>query len=108
MQKISITIVFKKLDKTRLIPNTYENREGEVITESNYKLDLVPLKEPKLIKEGDTWKLMKTHFATNAATKEEREAKTKMDIVGDGVMFVDKTEVSVDDTDTDYGTDLPF
>jgi hypothetical protein len=111
MQKISITIDLGKLDKTRINTRTYENKEGEVITVKEYKMDIVPLTEPKLIKEGDTWRMMKTHFVSNTATKEEREAKTKMVGVGEGIMFVDKNEVSVDDIDqtpVDEIDDIPF
>jgi hypothetical protein len=85
--KISITVDVKKLDKSRMVERTYKNKEGADVTVKDLKLDIIPLKEPRFVTEGAGWKLMKVAFITETPTQEEREAKTKMNIVGDGVQF---------------------
>lgn len=92
MQKISVTIDLNKLDKTRIQERTYTNGQGQEVVVREYKLDVVPLKEKKKIKDGDTWSLVKSHFVCDAPTKEERESKTNTTIVGDGVVFENKGE----------------
>lgn len=92
MEKISITIDLGKLDKTRINNRTFTNKDGQEVTVKEYKLDVVPLKEKKLIKEGDTWKMVKSHFVADSQTKEERENKTQTNFIGDGIMFEKKGE----------------
>jgi hypothetical protein len=41
--------------------------------------------------ENDTSQLVKTHFVTETATKEERASKVKTAIVGEGLMWRDKS-----------------
>lgn len=87
MEKISITLDLSKVDKTRIVPRTYTNKDNEQITSKDYKVEMIPLKEKKLIKEGDGWKMYKTHFVVQAQTKEERENKTPSVFLGDGFQF---------------------
>lgn len=85
--KISITLDLSKIDKTRIVPRTFTNREGVEHTAKEYKVELVPLKESKLVAQGDWGKMIKTHFVAQAQTKEEREAKKPSIYVGDGFKF---------------------
>lgn len=86
--KLTITLDLNKIDKKRIIKREYTNKQGEIITCLDYKIDLMESKESKVIKEGDSWKLVKDHYVIESATKEEKEAKTKMNIVGDTIRFV--------------------
>lgn len=86
MEKVIITIDLAKINKDRV--NARQYGEGQV--SKDYKLELVPLKESKVIKEGDTWQMVKKYFVTDAATPDERKAKTKMQILGDGIVFENK------------------
>ena len=87
MEKISITIDLSKVDKTRINKRTFTTKDGQEVTALDYKMDLIPLKDKKFIKEGDTWRLLKTHFLAQAQTKEEREANADTVFLGDGMMF---------------------
>lgn len=89
MNKLTITLELDKLDKTRIQERTYTNKEGVEVKVREYKLDVVPLKEKKTITEGDTWKMVKTHFVCDAQTKEEREAKADTNFVGEAITFED-------------------
>ena len=88
--KISLTIDLTKINKSRIIERSYQDREGVTVNTKEYKLDIVPKKEPRLIKEGDTWQMVETHFVAEATTKEERDSGYKGAILGSGITFIDK------------------
>jgi hypothetical protein len=90
MQKINIKIDVSKLTKDRFETNTFTTKNGETVAELNAKLVVIEKKEPRTIKEGDTWTLKETHFIAEEQTKEERENQTKTKIVGVGTQFFDK------------------
>lgn len=97
MEKTTLTIDLTKIDKSRIETRTYTNREGVEVTVKEYKLDVVPLKQPRALKKGDgtliagdTWQLMETHFACESQTKQEREANKETVYIGKGVQLQDK------------------
>lgn len=87
MQKIDITVDVNKLTRSRIHERKYTDKTGKEVIVKEIRLSVIPLKEEKLIKEGDGWTMKKTHFVVETATKEERANKTKTQIVGDGVQF---------------------
>ena len=99
MQKININFDATKLDKTLM-------EQGKYV-----KLDVIELKEqrPQTKKdgtpiEGDTWKLVQTHFVVQSNPNKE----IKMPIIGNGSMFIDKKETvayPVEDINPD---NIPF
>lgn len=102
MNKVSITIDLTKIDKNRIQNRTFTNKEGVEVTVKEYKLDVVPLREKKIIKEGDTWRMVKSHFVCDTATKEERANKTKTNFLGDGIQFEDLNAETVKDGDIPF------
>lgn len=104
MNKITITIDVSRIKKSRITDRTFSKKDGSTGSKKEYKLDVVPLKEAKLIKEGDGWKMMKTHFVVESPTKEERDGKVKTEIVGDGISFIETDQKEVDILD---GIDFP-
>lgn len=96
MKKLSITIDLLKINKDKIEVRTYTNKDGLKITQKNYKLDIVPLREKKIIKEGNDWKMIKTHFVSEAQTKEEKDKQEKAVIIGDGIVFQTPAEVAED------------
>lgn len=95
--KFTIKLDLKKIDKARIEKRGYINDNGEAIDQLMYSIDAIELKEPKLIKEGDTWTMKKTHFLVSTPTKEERANKVKGAILGDVITFEEKKQ-TVDDT----------
>lgn len=87
MKKSQITIDLTKLDKTKIIDREYTAKDGTVIKQKLYKLDAVPLKQIKFIKEGDTWVLNKVGFLAEPQTPEQRENKVSVIILGDITEF---------------------
>lgn len=92
--KVSLTIDLNKLDKTRIQERKYTDSTDKEVVVREYKLDVVPLKDDKrkVIKEGDGWKMVKSHFVCDTATKEERELKKATNFVGEGITFEDGSE----------------
>ncbi len=97
MAKVTITLDLTKIDKSRITERTWEGGASK-----DYKVELVELKEPKVIKEGSTWRMVKKYFVADLATKEERAEKKKMNIVGDGIVFEDLTQVASSDVETPF------
>lgn len=87
MDKITITLDTTKITKSKITERKYKNKEGQEVTAKEYKLDIVPLKEKRLLKAGDGWKMMKTHFVAETLTKEERSAGAPTVYVGEGITF---------------------
>lgn len=100
MQKINITLDVSKINKEKIVTKSYVNRNNEPVVVKEYKIEVVPVKEPKIIKRGDGWNLVKTHFVAEAQTKEERAAKKKSVFVGDGFQFQD-SNVNYDEGEAD-------
>lgn len=95
MNKISVTLDLSKINKDRIVSRTFTNKEGVEVTVKEYKIDVIPLREPKFIKQGEGWNLLKTHFVVEGQTKEERQAKTKSIYIGEGMQFVDTSTQEV-------------
>lgn len=99
MQKISITLNVSKIDKSKIIERTYNNKDGVEVTEKLYKFELIEAKEPKFVAEGDTWIMKKTHFGVETQSKEEKAEKKKTNYIAEGFTFESKEEPLIDITD---------
>jgi len=89
-QRISITLDVSKIDKTKITERKFKDKQGVEQTIKELKLDIVPLKEEKILKDGETWTLVKTHFVSMQQSKEDRAKGTKSVIIGDGIEIRDK------------------
>lgn len=92
--KISLEINLSAIDKSKIIDKTYKNKDGVDVNEKIYKLDLVELKEKKLVTTGADWIMNKTHFLVEPQTKEQREKKEKSKFLGSGFTFERKGQQS--------------
>ncbi len=90
MQKINITLNLSKINKDKIVDRTYKDEQGNDVTEKTYKIEVIPLKAPKFITQGDTWIMNKTHFVVEAQTKEERNSNGATNYVGEGFEFTTK------------------
>lgn len=84
---MKITLDLSKINKSKINERKYTNKDGVEVTAKEYKLDLVMLKQPKQVAQGDTWTMNKIGFLAEAQTKEERMNKEKSTIVGDVFSF---------------------
>lgn len=91
MKKIFASIDLTKIDKTRIVKETFTNKDNQVVTKQVYKFEVVPLKAPQQIRkvDGTISKMEKTHFLAEGQTKEERDAKAPTNFIGDGLSFGD-------------------
>lgn len=90
MSKISITLDVSKINKAKIVDRKYTNKAGVEVVQKQYKIEVVPTKEVKVIAQGDTWVMKKTHFVVEAQTKEERAGKAPSVYVGEGFTFEEK------------------
>ncbi len=98
-KRVLMTIDVTKVNKDKIKERRFTTKDGKEVIAKDLDLELVELNEPKLIKEGDTWALYKTHFVSLPQTKEEREGKVKSLIVGDGRQFLEKGARADEQTD---------
>ena len=96
MQKFNLSIDVSKIQKERLRQNSFTTKDGEV-TQTLCDIVVVPLKERKLIKQGDGWNMYKSGFAVEKGTKEETT-----NILGDATEF-ESTQASPEEIE--YPTD---
>tara|TARA_R110000868_G_scaffold81808_2_gene231339 strand:- start:906 stop:1265 length:360 start_codon:yes stop_codon:yes gene_type:complete len=116
--KISVSI---DADKAReLLSNrSYKDKSGKEVAIKEIKFDLVEMKQEsqKVVYDAEKFQLVKTHFAVKQQTKEERENKTDVLYVGEGVSQVWKNEAGSARPQTSFqaapqaaieADDLPF
>lgn len=94
MKKISITVDLTKIDKSKIYENKFTNKDGVEVTQKLYKMDVVPVKEKKVVNKGENWEAIKTHFVSEGQTKQERENKVDTVFLGDGITFQTPQEVA--------------
>src|SRR5690349_21003281 len=112
MSKITVTLDATKL-RNLVQKREFDAKDGTKMQVQEVKFVLVPVKEPKIIFEGNGYKLQKTHFASVIQTKEEREAQAETIFIGEGIttlwdqkeQIFTATPVSQGDEEPD---DLPF
>lgn len=117
MSNINIKIDVSKIDKSKIIDREYTNKEGQKVIQKQYAMDVVALKEPKIVSEGVDWVMSKTHIVVEGQTKEEKQNKIKSKIIGDGFAFSKKevkNDLDIFDEPIDYPSednnleDIPF
>lgn len=87
MGKITVTLDATKL-RTLVQKRQFEAKDGTKMEVQEVKFELVEVKEPKIIFEGDGYKLQKTHFASVIQTKEEKESQAKTIFIGEGITTI--------------------
>lgn len=87
MSKITISLDASKL-RPLVSKRQFQNKEGQTMEVQEVKFELVPVKEPKIIYEGNGYKLQKSHFASVIQTKEEREAQAETIFIGEGITTI--------------------
>ncbi len=113
MEKIIIKLDVSKIDKSKIVTKTFTTKTGETVTKKVLDLEIVPLKGTRLVKDGDTYQLLKTHFVAETQTKEERANKIKSKIIGEGLMFKNKVVQKVEEdimpeTEQIDDSEIPF
>lgn len=106
MQKINLTIDVTKIDKTKIVERTYINKGGVEVTVKDLNLEVVPLKEKKLIKTSDKGAVFKTHFVAHKSFKNEDGTYENGAIIGDGISF-EPTESAEENSSTPSVGDEP-
>ena len=111
MSKITITLDATKL-RNLVTKREFDAKDGTKMQVSEVKFELVEVKEPIIIYEGNGYNLAKTHFASVIQTKEEREAKAETIFIGEGITTIweEKQQVfsAVPVSEAEETDDLPW
>jgi hypothetical protein len=110
MAKLQITLDASKI-RPLISEREYTGKDG-VVKLQEVKFELVEVKEPKTIYDGDKHSVLKTHFACAIQTKEQRDAKEPTIYVGEGFTTHFKNEAKKTETNQvpqpTTSDDLPF
>lgn len=87
MSKITITLDATKL-RELVTKREFNAKDGTPMQVQEVRFELVPVKDPKIIHEGNGYKLQKSHFASVIQTKEEREAQAETIFIGEGITTI--------------------
>ena len=87
MSKITITLDATKL-RNLVTKREFDSKDGVKMQVQEVRFELVEVKEPKIIFEGNGYKLQKSHFASVIQTKEEREAQAETIFIGEGITTI--------------------
>lgn len=111
-QKVSVTLDAKKL-RGLVSKRSYTNQQGENVEVQEVKFDLIEMKPEshKVIYSHEKFDLIKTHFAVQQQTAEDRANNTPVNYIGEGISQVWKNETTSNSTPTveaDESDGLPF
>lgn len=96
MKKIFVTLDLAKIDKSKITSRSYKKRDGTEVLSREFRIEIIPLKEPVIAFDKGYTKGWKTHFVTDSISKEEMDAGKKATSLGDGIVFENRGE-SVED-----------
>lgn len=102
MKKLILKIDLSKIEKSKIKERKFTDKQGVEHVAKEYTMELVELKAPKFVTQGEEWEMVKTHFLVDPQTKEEREAKKQSNFLGDGIVFNKKGNFD------DVTSDIPF
>lgn len=111
-QKVSITLDANKL-RGLISKRSYTNQQGENVEVQEVKFDLIEMKPEshKVVYSHEKFDLIKTHFAVQQQTSEDRDNNTPVNYIGEGISQVWKNGTSPNNAppaDHDEGDGLAF
>jgi len=109
MKKTQITLDAAKL-RNLITEREYKNKEGKTVKVQEIKFDLVEMdsSKHKVVYSNDTMEIVKTSFAVQQQTKEERLAKTPPNYIGEGAEIRFKNDVPSQSVSDVIDDSLPF
>ena len=94
-KKVSVTIDAQKL-RGLVSKRSYTNHQGENVEVQEVKFDLIEMKpeSQKVVYTHEKFELIKTHFAVQQQTAEDRTNNVPVNYIGEGISQVWKNESS--------------
>jgi len=89
MKKLSLRIDVTKINKAKILPREYQNQAGETVKEMNLNVEIIPVKDEKVVKSTDTYTLVKVGFIAEKSTKKEDGTYENGTIIGDAFEYRD-------------------
>jgi hypothetical protein len=88
MKKYSIRLDLTKIDKTKIKDTEFIAKDGTVIKQKVYDMDLVFLNAPKVIKTTDKYQMVKNAFLSDPSVKQDDGSWKNGQILGDSFEFI--------------------
>lgn len=88
MKKYSIRLDLTKIDKTKIKDTEFTTKDGTVVKQKVYDMDLVFLNTPKVIKTTDKYQMVKNAFLSDPSVKGEDGKYVNGTILGDSFEFI--------------------
>lgn len=112
MSKITITLDATKL-RNLVTKREFDSKDGVKMQVQEVRFEIIEVKEPKIIYEGNGYKLQKSHFASVIQTKEERESQAETIFIGEGITTIwdnsgGKVFTAIAVSENIESDDLPF
>ncbi len=103
-------INLSKINKSNIVDKTYTTNEGNTVTIKELEIELISLKEPKVIYEKDARELVKIGFITEKSTKDTFGNWVNGTTLGDITKWRDKQNSDMPQSQmrTSDGAPLPF
>lgn len=111
-KKIQVSLDAQKL-RGLVSKRNYTNQQGENVEVQEVKFDLIEMKPEshKVVYSHEKFDLIKTHFAVQQQTTEDRANQTPVNYIGEGISQVWKNETSSNSEPTVATSeidDMPF
>lgn len=114
MNKITIKLNIDKIDRSKIKSRSYKNKSGIDVTVREYEVEIIPIREEKVVHSTDKYDFVKIGFASDRSVKRPDGKWDDGTILGDAVEIRSKTagERTVNMDDIDDGSinvdDIPF
>lgn len=118
MNKINIKINIDKIDRNKIKTRTYKNAAGIDVTVKEYEVELMPIREEKVVHSTPEYDIVKVGFLSERSVKNASRGWDNGTIIGDAVEIRNKEkpkekdpfdDIVQDDTgDAVNVDDIPF
>lgn len=90
MERYTAKIIVSNINKDKIVTRTYKNKEGIEVIVKELEIELVPLRESKLVAENAQSNLWKVGFIAERSVKNEKGEWVNGNTLGDIGQWVPK------------------
>lgn len=92
MNKISIKLNIDKINKSKIKTRSYTNKSGANITVREYEVEVVPIREEKVVHSTDKFDFVKIGFVSDRSVKRPDGSWEDGTILGDAIEIRTRTD----------------
>lgn len=91
MNKITIKINIDRIDKSKIKSRSYKNKSGVDVTVREYEVEVIPIREEKVVHSTDKYDFVKVGFASDRSVKRPDGKWEDGTILGDAIEIRSKS-----------------